>query len=289
MWSRYWPWGGRFLLEHESCLSDIAHLSDLSSHASHCKRTMPVSFDGCLNTPPASRWIVSRTRRILDIVVAFSVLLVFGLPMMLIALGVRITSRGKALFSQDRVGLGGRLFRIYKFRSMTEDRGVNAGPGLTMDGDLRITPFGRFLRKFKLDELPQFYNVLRGDMSLVGPRPKLPQYAELRNMPYRPGITGVATIAFRCEGEILRGIDTDSIDLFYAERIKPLKARLDACYMCNATPFSDVQIVASTFLFCIMPAKGPTGERVAPSFPIYIRAGDMVSPKAPQVRSSAEG
>ena len=276
-------------MEHESCLSDIVHLSDLSSYVSPCECTWPASFEVCLNAPPASRWIVSRTRRIFDIVVAVSVLLVFGLPMLLIALGVRITSKGKAVFSQDRVGLGGRLFRIYKSRSMTEDRGVTVGPGLTKDGDLRVTPFGRFLRKFKLDELPQFYNVLRGDMSLVGPRPKLPQYAELRNMPYRPGITGVATIAFRCEGEILRNVDADSIDLFYAERIKPLKARMDACYMCKATLSSDMQIVASTFLFCVLPAKGPTVEHTRPTIPIYISAGDMVSPKSPQVRSSAEG
>lgn len=208
--------------------------------------------------------------------------------MLLIALGVRITSKGRAIFPQDRVGLGGRLFRIYKFRTMTSNRDENAGSGLTKDGDPRITPFGRFLRKFKLDELPQFYNVLRGDMSLVGPRPKLPQYAESRNMPYRPGITGVATIAFRCEGEILRNVDAASIDLFYAERIMPLKARMDSCYMCKATLFSDMQLVVSTFLFCVMPAKGPTVERTAPTYPIYISAGNIASRETPQVEISTE-
>jgi lipopolysaccharide/colanic/teichoic acid biosynthesis glycosyltransferase len=205
--------------------------------------------------------------------------------MLLIALCVRITSKGDALFPQDRVGFGGRLFRIYKFRTMTDNRGKSVGPGLTKDGDPRVTPFGRFLRRFKLDELPQFYNVLRGDMSMVGPRPKLPQYAALRNMPYRPGVTGLATIAFRFEGEILRSIDAESIDLFYAERIKPLKARLDACYMCQATPFSDMQVVASTFLFCVLPSQGRTVDRTAPT---YMSAGDMVSYKPPQVESSTE-
>lgn len=155
------------------------------------------------------------------------------------------------------MGLGGRLFQIYKFRSMAEHRGNKPRQELTMDGDLRVTPIGRFIRKFKLDELPQFYNVLRGDMSLVGPRPKVPQYAGLSNMPYRPGITGVASIAFRCEGEILRSVDADRMDLFYKEQIKPLKARLDACYMCGATPFSDICVLASTALSCIMPEKVP--------------------------------
>lgn len=138
---------------------------------------------------------------------------------------------------------------------MTEHHEEKAG--LTKDGDRRVTPFGRFLRKFKLDELPQFYNVLRGDMSLVGPRPKMPQYAGLSNVPYRPGITGVATIAFRREGEILRSLDANRMDLFYVERIKPLKARLDACYMCGATPFNDICVLGSTVLSCVVPSRVP--------------------------------
>jgi lipopolysaccharide/colanic/teichoic acid biosynthesis glycosyltransferase len=199
---------------------------------------------------------MSCARRALDIFFAVSVFLVFGAPMLIIALCVRVTLKGNALFSQDRVGQGGHLFRIYKFRTMTDLHQEKAG--LTQDGDRRVTPFGRFLRKFKLDELPQFYNVLRGDMSLVGPRPKVPQYAGLLNMPYRPGISGVATIAFRREGEILRSLDANQIDLFYAQRIRPVKARLDACYMCRATPFSDIGVLGSTVLGCVMPSRVPT-------------------------------
>lgn len=206
--------------------------------------------------------------------------------MLVIALCVWFTSEGDVFFLQERVGLGSRRFGIYKFRSMAANRSENTGPGLTKEGDLRVTPFGRFMRKFKLDELPQLYNVLRGDMSLVGPRPKLPQYAALSNAPYRPGITGDATIAFRCEEVMLRGIEPEGIDRFYAERIKPLKASIDACYMCNATPASDLRILASTVLGCVMPEHGSmaVGARLA-----SIGAAAMMSRKAPQESSCAEG
>lgn len=171
--------------------------------------------------------------------------------MLLLAACVRLTSQGGVIFSQERVGLGGRLFKVYKFRSMEHTASEKNGPGLTRHGDDRITFVGRIMRKFKLDELPQFYNVLRGDMSLVGPRPKLPKYAELLNMPYRPGITGAATLAFHHEEEILRNVEMSEMDSFYAREIKPVKARIDACYMCQASPISDLHIVGATALGCL--------------------------------------
>jgi lipopolysaccharide/colanic/teichoic acid biosynthesis glycosyltransferase len=219
-----------------------------------CKQNHSEIFEICLGTPPASAWSMSRTRRALDLSIAALVLLVFAIPMGITAFCVRLTSNRKALFTQQRVGRNGRLFHIYKFCSMVDARGAEAGVGLTKGGDQRVTSFGRVMRNFKLDELPQFYNVLRGDMSLVGPRPKLPQYAALSNMPYRPGITGPATIAFRCEEEILRHVAPQQINTFYAEHIKPKKAKLDVCYMCRATFSSDLRIIASTFLSCIAPA-----------------------------------
>ncbi len=202
-----------------------------------------------------SRWIASPVRRALDIAIAAVVLMVCFIPMLIIGACVRLNSKGRAVFFQDRVGRGGRLFRIYKFRSMSESHEEKRGSGLTKGGDSRITALGQTLRRFKLDELPQFFNILRGDMSLVGPRPKLAQYSSLSNMPYRPGITGTATLAFRHEEEVLRSVHRDNVEKFYAEHIKPLKARLDVCYMCKATPLSDLRVIAATALHCLVPGR----------------------------------
>jgi lipopolysaccharide/colanic/teichoic acid biosynthesis glycosyltransferase len=224
----------------------------------------------------ASHWSLSGCKRLLDIGMALLVLLVFAIPMIAIALGVRLSSPGPALFVQRRVGQGGRLFRIYKFRSMAVAHGNNGGPGLTKEGDGRITGMGRWMRKLKLDELPQFFNVLRGDMSLVGPRPKLPQYVAIANMPYRPGITGAASLAFRCEEEILSLVHPSQLDFYYHGRIKPLKARIDVRYMCRATFLSDMRLIAATFLTCVAPARVPAAFRDGSSRVIAFRAQAMV-------------
>jgi lipopolysaccharide/colanic/teichoic acid biosynthesis glycosyltransferase len=203
----------------------------------------------------ANCWSLSVAKRVLDFLVAVLVLSVFAIPMLLIAILIRLNSDGPALFIQERVGFKGRRFRIYKFRSMTVSSGKCAS--LTRDGDYRITGVGRWLRKFKLDELPQFYNVLRGDMSLVGPRPKLPQYAERLSTQFRPGITGAATIAFRCEEEILKQVHPSDLDKFYLRRIKPLKERIDVRYMRNATLWSDLGLIFTTFRVSLVPSRLP--------------------------------
>jgi lipopolysaccharide/colanic/teichoic acid biosynthesis glycosyltransferase len=194
--------------------------------------------------------------------------------MLAIAICVRLSSPGQALFVQRRVGRGGRLFRLYKFRTMAATGEKSTGPGITMDGDQRVTSLGRWLRKLKLDEIPQFYNVVRGDMSLVGPRPKLQRYAALINMPYRPGITGAASIAFRCEEEMLSSIPAAKLEEYYHLQIKPVKAQIDACYMCGATFSSDLRIIAQTFLACLAPGRNASIIRKMPSqSPLFCRQG----------------
>jgi lipopolysaccharide/colanic/teichoic acid biosynthesis glycosyltransferase len=200
----------------------------------------------------ANGWSISRLKRLFDILVSLSVLSVFSIPMLLIAACIRLTSDGPAIFAQKRMGRHGRMFTIYKFRSMVVPRGPR-GVGLTHSGDARVTWIGGWLRKLKLDELPQFYNILRGDMSVVGPRPKLAEYADDLNHEYRPGITGAATLAFRREEEILACVAPGEIETFYHELIKPMKARIDAQYMTNATFISDMRILFSTFGSSLMP------------------------------------
>ena len=196
----------------------------------------------------ANPWVMSRARSCLDRIVA-AVILVLLLPVMLvIMLIVRLTSRGPALFCQWRAGRQREEFVLYKFRSMrVEDA---EGPGITVSGDDRITPAGAFLRRYKLDELPQFWNVLKGNMSLVGPRPKLPHHEGL-DLPYRPGITGIATLAFRDEERILAGIPSDQLDEFYEMCIKPRKAELDLEYMRTATLATDLKLLWRTCSSCL--------------------------------------
>jgi lipopolysaccharide/colanic/teichoic acid biosynthesis glycosyltransferase len=138
------------------------------------------------------------------------------------------------------------LFTIYKFRTMVADS-ERSGPSHTAKDDPRITAVGKFLRRWKLDELPQLFNVLRGDMSLVGPRPKLPNH-DRAVIPCRPGITGAATLAFRNEQSILSVVSAENIEAFYQERVAPLKLHLDSEYMASATVLSDLQLLCMTLL-----------------------------------------
>jgi len=164
------------------------------------------------------------TKRIMDIIVASIALAFLALPFLLIAIIIKLTSRGGVLYKQERMGMDGRKFQIYKFRSMCEDAEKETGPVWADPNDTRRTTFGAFLRAWSLDELPQFYNVLRGEMSLVGPRPERPTFVEefkekipqymLRHK-VKSGITGWAQVhGWRGNTSILKRIE---YDLYYIE------------------------------------------------------------------------
>jgi lipopolysaccharide/colanic/teichoic acid biosynthesis glycosyltransferase len=197
----------------------------------------------------ASRWVASRARRVFDCVLAATALLLLLPVVALCWLAVRCTSSGPVFFKQRRMGRHGRQFELYKFRSM-KWQNSSTGCGLTVQNDMRITPVGRVLRRYKLDELPQFWNVLKGDMSLVGPRPKLPQF-EMLHMPYRPGLTGQATLAFRHEEKMLMEVPGHDVTGFYEAVVKPIKAELDVRYMERATFLNDVSMLARTMVRCL--------------------------------------
>ena len=178
-----------------------------------------------------------------------AIALVLSMPLMALAAAlVFFDSEGPVLFRQRRMGRHGREFTLFKFRSMRCD--TTPSSCVTASGDLRITRAGAFLRRYKLDELPQFWNVLRGDMGLVGPRPKLPHLEPL-HMTYRPGITGPATLAFRNEEDLLSGIPADEVEVFYDRYIKPAKAQIDFEYMRRATFRSDLALICRTFGACL--------------------------------------
>ncbi|MGA7522451.1 MAG: sugar transferase [Acidobacteriaceae bacterium] len=198
----------------------------------------------------ASSWALSPARRAADAFFAIVALITFLPLMAFAALLVRFGSRGPVFFRQKRMGRNGKEFTLYKFRSMSATGGNDNGSCITVTGDTRITPVGALLRRYKLDELPQFWNVLRGDMCLVGPRPKLPHHEAL-HMACRPGITGAATLAFRNEEDFLSEIPEHQLENFYEMFVKPTKARLDLEYMRTATLVSDLKILWRTATACL--------------------------------------
>lgn len=219
----------------------------LPAHAAE-RRSKPFLVNKERMLSSASPWAKSALRRAVDCGVAAAALLLL-MPLLLFAAAlVMADSRGPILFRQRRMGRNGREFTLYKFRSMRIEEGRQTC--ITVSGDARITRAGAFLRRHKLDELPQFWNVLRGDMALVGPRPKLPHLEPL-HMTCRPGITGAATLAFRDEEALLSGIPKKDVEAFYERFIKPAKAKLDMEYMRRATFHSDVTILWKTFSACL--------------------------------------
>ena len=188
-------------------------------------------------------------KRVFDLALTLAALPI-ALPLMAaIALWVRLESPGPALFTQQRVGRGGRLFRIHKFRTMRSHDG--RGPQVTAAGDARITRAGRWLRASKLDELPQLIDVLKGDMSLVGPRPEVPRFMALYPdearriiLSVRPGITDRAAIEFRDE-EALLGATTD-VEATYVQRIMPIKQRYYLDYVAHRSLRGDARILLDT-------------------------------------------
>lgn len=207
------------------------------------------------NLPAAQRGIP----RPIEAALAAAGLLV-SIPVLAVAaLLVRVTSPGPALFRQERVGLGGRAFTLYKLRTM---RGPGGGPQVTARGDSRITPIGRLLRRSKLDELPQLWNVVRGDMALVGPRPEVPRYVD-RNDPNwqrilqaRPGITDPVTLELRDEEALLAAVGGDT-ERFYREQLQPEKLRRYVAYLQGRSAGTDVKILFRTILAILIPGREP--------------------------------
>jgi lipopolysaccharide/colanic/teichoic acid biosynthesis glycosyltransferase len=178
------------------------------------------------------------------------VCLILLLPLFLvIAVWIKLDSPGSIIFRQTRIGQFGREFIIYKFRTMV----VNAeaiGKQLTLTDDERITRSGKFLRKYKLDELPQLFNILKGEMSLVGPRPEVPKYVEFYTAGQRkvldalPGITDLASIKFRNESDLLAAADNP--EALYIQEIIPQKLELHFQYIAQSSVLFDLRIILET-------------------------------------------
>ena len=205
-----------------------------------------------------SPWWDSAAKRAVDILGSAFLLFLSWPVMVIVAIVIRWDSPGPALFRQLRPGRGRREFCIFKFRTMLQD-GERSGPATTSGRDPRVTGVGGFLRKWKLDELPQLFNVFRGEMSFVGPRP-LPTKLWERNLDsanaiavlsVRPGVTSLATITFRNEEGLLTDIQDESLEEFYAEKILPIKMKIDLEYLPRATFRSDIWIILRT-LDCVL-------------------------------------
>lgn len=188
-------------------------------------------------------------KRAFDLVAASAGLLVLSPLLLAVAAAVALSSRGPVLFRQERVGKGGRTFRMLKFRTMHVGAERAGGP-LTVGADPRVTPLGAFLRRFKLDELPQLVNVVAGDMSLVGPRPEVPRYVaryderQRRVLAVRPGITDPASVAYRNENELLSGASDP--EATYLRDILPAKLEMNLAYLERRSMSADVRVILRT-------------------------------------------
>lgn len=189
-------------------------------------------------------------KRLFDIVASFCGIVILFPLIVIVSILIKLTSKGPVLFKQVRVTKNGRLFKIYKFRTMRENSEGNKQ--ITVGNDSRITGVGHILRKTKLDELPQLFNVLKGEMSLVGPRPEVPKYVELYTEEQREilkvsvGITDYASIYFSNESELLG--EAENPEEFYIKKIMPYKIELNKKYIKEIGIVTDIKLIILTIL-----------------------------------------
>lgn len=204
-------------------------------------------------------------KRIIDIV--FSLVLIFILfPFLLLVIFIlRFTAEGEVFYLQSRKGLNNKDFFIYKFATMLKNSESIGSGSITLQDDFRVTKFGKFLRKTKINELPQLFNILKGDISIVGPRPLVNSTfnsysSEIKSCIYnvKPGLTGVGSIFFRDEESIISTHGNEDPHLFYREKIAPIKGSLELWYQKNQSLFLDVKIIFITaFIVCFPQSRFP--------------------------------
>lgn len=195
------------------------------------------------------KWFKRFCIRVFDLIVSFIALLFLALPFILISFAIVCDSKGGAFFKQVRVGKNGKEFKIMKFRTMVTNAEAK-GLQISTSGDSRITKVGKFLRKTKIDELPQLFNVFVGQMSFVGPRPEVPKYVAMYNEEQRnvllvkPGITDEASIVFRDENTILE--NAEDTEAAYINEIMPVKLNLNLKYIRKMGLFYNIKIIFKT-------------------------------------------
>ncbi len=206
---------------------------------------------------PLPRWI--------EVPLALLGLLATSPFLLIAALAIKLTSPGPVLFRQDRMGRGGEPFRLLKLRSMVQR--PEGGSQVTARGDARITGVGRILRATKVDELPGLWNVVRGEMALVGPRPEVSEYVDLADsrwravLAVRPGLTDPVTLALRNEEALLAGRPgNEDRETFYRERLVPYKLAGYQAYLERRTPWRDVQVLCATAFGVLLPRRHPPPE-----------------------------
>lgn len=205
-------------------------------------------------------------KRVFDVILSGIALVLISPLLIPVTILLRLTGEGKVFYMQDRVGQEGRIFGLLKFATMLENSPNMAGGDVTFGNDPRVLPMGKFLRKTKINELPQLLNILKGDMSIVGPRPMT-----LRNFSYysieiqnsikelKPGLTGIGSIIFRDEEGILAKSTKPPLDCF-KEDISPHKGALEVWYKKNYSFFLDMQLIILTAWVILFPSSDPTNK-----------------------------
>lgn len=194
-------------------------------------------------------------KRLFDIVVAASALLLLSPFFLLLSCIIKLDSAGPIFYKARRIGCSGRLFHMYKFRTMATNAD-KVGPAVTYKDDPRITRVGRWMRRFRIDELPQLVNILKGDMSMVGPRPEAPEYVQLelpiwqKVLTVRPGMCGLTQLSFAIDEAEALG-NSESADQDYMTQILPAKLQIDLRYVARQSFFYDIKLIIKTFLLLV--------------------------------------